>query len=447
MSLTISAGPAADRMADRTLANLEKIAAGSPIDTYLDANPETKERFEQVGRSKRRPPMTSTKDMRPAPQAVQPPKTNTGPALEKYRGGYRGLIPITHFKVKELQPVDYLYAGLGAIVFSGPNDVGKSSVTERLGARVLLGTTDGIWKGEPHGVLFVLSEDDPGMVRQAMKAQGVTDFIMERKLFVYVTADNDKVEEGDYDVVTLPDDVPWLMEQCAKHDIRLVVFDAVVDCMPGVNLNDRADVSRVFKPLNKWGAESNILVVLVHHNTKGRDGTAKQAVSGSAAFTDKPRIVVSLDKDQKDGTRVMQLVKVKGRSDNPSFTYDFETREIEIGEGKRKPVGIVTKITPTDTSVDDIRNKNAAEADADKPERTSNNEVIDWLVDWLSENGPHRFEDIQTAAAELGYDKKQLSNARQRAKRPWIASVPDPEWKGKGVKRVWSILETDPAND
>lgn len=368
-----------------------------------------------------------------------------GVKLEKGRNDYHGLRSIADFHTKRLKQVDYLYAGLGAILFSGPNDVGKSSVVEQLAARVLLGTTQGVWAGQPYGVLFIMSEEDPGMVKQAMQAHGVSLNVMRQRLFTYVTNDNENVSSSDYDTVNLPADVPMLQRLCEQNDIRMVVFDALADCMPGVNLYALDDVNKVFKPLNKWGAEADILIVGVHHNNKSLDGSAKQAVGGSAAFTNKPRIVVSLDQ-AKDGTRIMQLVKVKGRSDKPSYTYEFETRYVDTDDGDHKPVGIVTRITPTDKTVDDVRSeKNAAQAEAMKPEHASSNEVIDWVVEYLSEHESASFKQLAEAAKSEGYTTKQLSNARQRAKSPWIVSVPDDKHKGRGQQRVWRLSESNPS--
>ena len=368
-----------------------------------------------------------------------------GVKLEKGRNDYHGLRSIADFHTKRLKQVDYLYAGLGAILFSGPNDVGKSSVVEQLAARVLLGTTQGVWAGQPYGVLFIMSEEDPGMVKQAMQAHGVSLNVMRQRLFTYVTNDNENVSSSDYDTVDLPADVPMLQRLCEQNDIRMVVFDALADCMPGVNLYALDEVNKVFKPLNKWGAEDDILIVGVHHNNKSLDGSAKQAVGGSAAFTNKPRIVVSLDQ-AKDGTRVMQLVKVKGRSDKPSYTYEFETRYVDTDDGDHKPVGIVTRITPTDKTVDDVRSeKNAAQAEAMKPEHASSNEVIDWVVEYLSEHESASFKQLAEAAKSEGYTTKQLSNARQRAKSPWIVSVPDDKHKGRGQQRVWRLSESNPS--
>lgn len=368
-----------------------------------------------------------------------------GVKLEKGKTDYHGLRSIADFHTKRLQQVDYLYAGLGAILFSGPNDVGKSSVVEQLAARVLLGTTEGVWAGQPYGVLFIMSEEDPGMVKQAMQAHGVSLNVMRQRLFTYVTNDNENVSSSDYDTVDLPADVPMLQRLCEQNDIRMVVFDALADCMPGVNLYALDEVNKVFKPLNKWGAEDDILIVGVHHNNKSLDGSAKQAVGGSAAFTNKPRIVVSLDQ-AKDGTRVMQLVKVKGRSDKPSYTYEFETRFVDTDDGDHKPVGIVTRISPTDKTVDDVRSeKNAAQAEALKPEHASSNEVIDWVVEYLSEHESASFKQLAEAAESEGYTTKQLSNARQRAKSPWIVSVPDDKHKGRGQQRVWRLSESNPS--
>lgn len=368
-----------------------------------------------------------------------------GVKLEKGKTDYHGLRSIADFHTKRLQQVDYLYAGLGAILFSGPNDVGKSSVVEQLAARVLLGTTEGVWADQPYGVLFIMSEEDPGMVKQAMQAHGVSLNVMRQRLFTYVTNDNENVSSSDYDTVDLPADVPMLQRLCEQNDIRMVVFDALADCMPGVNLYALDEVNKVFKPLNKWGAEDDILIVGVHHNNKSLDGSAKQAVGGSAAFTNKPRIVVSLDQ-AKDGTRIMQLVKVKGRSDKPSYTYEFETRYVDTDDGDHKPVGIVTRISPTDKTVDDVRSeKNAAQAEAMKPEHASSNEVIDWVVEYLSEHESASFKQLAEAAESEGYTTKQLSNARQRAKSPWIVSVPDDKHKGRGQKRVWRLSESNPS--
>ncbi|XTQ35524.1 AAA family ATPase [Bifidobacterium dentium] len=131
-------------------------------------------------------------------------------------------------------------------------------MAEKLAAEVLLGTTAGIWNGIPHGVLFVLTEEDPGIIKNAMRALGVSDAIMRQRLFTYVSSESQNLADSDYDTVRLPEDATFLRSECAKHDIRLIVFDALADCMEGSRLSDRGDVSRVLAPLNKWAQEDNV---------------------------------------------------------------------------------------------------------------------------------------------------------------------------------------------
>ena len=119
---------------------------------------------------------------------------------------------------------------------------------------------------------------------------------------------------------------------------------------------------------------------------------------------------------------------------------------MDTDDGYHKPVGIVTRITPTDKTVDDVRSeKNAAQAEAMKPEHASSNEVIDWVVEYLSEHESASFKQLAEAAKSEGYTTKQLSNARQRAKSPWIVSVPDDKHKGRGQQRVWRLSESNPS--
>lgn len=360
-------------------------------------------------------------------------------------GGCWGIAPISHYRTKRTQQVGILYAGLGFTLFSGPNDVGKSAVAHWIAAQVLTGKAEGVWYGRAHGVLYVLSEEDPGMIRQAMQAHGLTDADMDRAGLYFLAVQDAAGAAADYDTVDLasPDTVEYLRSMCRTADIRMVVFDALVDCMPGANLSDRADVSRVLKLLNKWGNEDDMLLIGIHHNNKGLEGNAKSAVAGSAAFTDKPRVVVSMDQ-AKDGTRVLQLVKVKGRPDKPAYAYEFGTRFVDTDDGEHKPVGIITHVEPTTLGVDQIRA--VAQQEAAAPSRTPDNEVSEWLADYL-DDGPAPFKQIaKDAKEEAGYTKTQLDNARRRMSSPWVVSRPDTSHVGRGRPRLWELSNEPPTD-
>ena len=141
----------------------------------------------------------------------------------------------------------------------------------------------------------------------------------------------------------------------------------------------------------------------------------------------------------------MQLVKVKGRSDHPAYRYDFETRSIELDSGGRELIGIVTKVTPTDTTIDKVRaEKNPAAIAAAKAEddrRAADHEVLDWLTDYLSDGQPVSFKTIKADAMEQnGYTERQLRNAKD-SEDSGIVSEPDPNHKGKGRAYAWRLSD------
>jgi hypothetical protein len=359
---------------------------------------------------------------------------DTTTPLHPHQGEFRGLRSIASFRSKHYKYVDYLPVGQGSILFVGGNDLGKTAVWCRLAARVLLGTTEGAWNGTPKGVLVILSEDDPGKIKDVMHAHGVTDFLMERLLFTFVTSDSQQAQNGDYDTVSLPEDADFLRGLCRQYGIGMVVFDALIDSMPHARLNDRADVSRAFKPLNKWGGEDEILIVGIHHNNKGNEGNAKQAVSGSTAFTDKPRVVVSFDRTDDD-RYVMQLIKVKGRPDNPSYEYTFHTRQVDSDDGSTNSVGIITDIRHSDIQLDALRAKRIA-SPANESKRAANGDIADWLDDYLGEDKIPFDQLRKDALSQEGYSAEQLRNAR-KASNGRILTMKDPDYQGRGQRFLW----------
>lgn len=366
--------------------------------------------------------------------AVQFKQNDTNKLITHYMGGYRGLRSINDFKTIKTDYVDFMPLRRGFAIASGPNDVGKSSVIEHLAARVLLGTTSGKWHGVPRGVVFVLSEESPSDIKSVMTAQGVSDWIMQRKLFTYINGDTLE----DYDTLSIPRDVDFLRGLCTDNDIGMIVFDAFVDCLDDAHLNDRKDVGDAIKPLNAWGNEEDVLLIGIHHNNKSYEGTAKQAVAGSSAFTDKPRTVMSFDKNDTDDT-IMQLVKIKGTSLHPAFTCKWLTKTITKDDGNEDSIGIVDRIVPADVSIDDIR-RSKTQAPPNENARADDNEVLDWIVDYLDEDKVPFDQIKKDASSQEGYTPKQLQNARDRSDGK-IRTMKDPDYEGRGQRYLWFVSD------
>ena len=120
------------------------------------------------------------------------------------------------------------------------------------------------------------------MIRAQLQAHGLTDEQLSRAhtlTMPELTTTEDDCSE--YAAPILPKHVPMLRKICMDLDIRMVVIDTLVDCIGGANSNNRDDMAKVVAALNHWAASDNILVVSIHHNIKGNDGTAKQAAAGA----------------------------------------------------------------------------------------------------------------------------------------------------------------------
>ncbi|WP_190973047.1 AAA family ATPase [Bifidobacterium rousetti] len=431
MSLTISAGPAADRMADRTLANLEKIAAGSPIDTYLDAHPETKAKFEQVGRSKRRPPMPSVKDMQQPRHDVLPPKTPRQPERRV------ALTPAGSVAKKRPRFLDDPMIPTGVItLMAGRSGVSKSTLSLSRAALATRGLLDGDWKHVPVNVAVSGIEDSLSMQRMRLEAAGAD---LTRVSFLTMR-DGDGPDGG----VRIPDDLPQIEAAFTASHVGLWIIDPITSAMDG-DSNKRDDVRRALDPLADMADRLGIAIVGILHFNKG-GGYASDKISGSHAFRDVIRSLLLVAKDDENGDCVVTIDKSSyTTAQGISYSYGIISQDVTDDDGQAFAVPKITGFMPTERSVDEVINRNITQDATDAP-RTERGEVLEWLTEYLRE-GPAPYKEIATAASAEGYSKRQLTNARERSSDPWIITEPDPEYEGRGQKRVWKLSYTDPKAD
>ncbi|MCI1936194.1 MAG: AAA family ATPase [Bifidobacteriaceae bacterium] len=326
--------------------------------------------------------------------------------------------------------VDFLPLGVGHTLFSGDGALGKSSVAQRLAYRVATGTSSGAWSGEAHGVLFILSEDGGGDVKNAMSAYGMNDT---SNVYVYTEATDPTLEDAEAATVRLPDDIPYLREMCRRLDIRLIIIDALSDSMAGMNLNRHADVGAVVTELGHWSQNDDVLVIGIHHNGKSMT-RAKLSPVGSEAFTNKSRTLVSFEKTDDDHY-VFQLTKANRIKGNPSYEYHFAERTVFSDEGPT-PVGIIDSITPTDMDVDAIR---ASKAEFAAQTEEEGNPAREFILDYLNEQGGESpAKDILREGRAQGFNETELKNARGRSRDPRIVTRKS---GGTGKGWVWAIEE------
>ena len=317
--------------------------------------------------------------------------------------------------------IDFRPLGRGHELDSGPDDCGKTALAVYSAARIVAGTAEGPWKGEPHDVLFILTEDTPEMIKAQMEALGLTDEQFKR-VHRFTQSDINELSGDRPDDATpvFPRHVPLLREMCRNADIRMVVIDTLVDCIGGANSNNRDDMAKVVAALNHWAASDNILVVSIHHNIKGNDGTAKQAAAGAGTLTQKSRTVVAFDIDGEPSDpsslrHYFQLPKIKGRADHPSFEFRFSAKTMTMDDGTTEKVPYVTEVLPSDVSIDELRAKRRT--DAEPPMDTDEkSEIAAELYGYLLEHEKHQFTaEVQKWAEGKGWTAKNLRKVYREA--------------------------------
>ncbi len=364
-------------------------------------------------------------------------------------------------------------------LIAGRAGVSKSTLSIDIAAKATLGKLTGDWQHQPVTVAFAAIEDDMGMQKARLQAAGAD---MNRVLFLTVddTRDGSTVSTG----LQLPDDTATLRDTLREHDVKLLVIDPITSCIDG-NTDKRDDVRRSLDPLAATAQELGIADTLREHdvkllvidpitscidgNTDKRDdvrrsldplaataqelgiaiigilhfnkggGYASDKVSGSHAFRDTVRSLILVAKDDETGECVVTLDKSSYTpQQGASYKYTLAPRFITDDNGERMEVPIIAGFTPTDTNVNEVINRNVTGGDTTG--RTADNEVADWLTAYLAENGPTSFKQIAADAKDAeGYTSEQLRNARKRAREPLIVTVRDPEYKGKGQRRLWQL--------
>ena len=338
-----------------------------------------------------------------------------------YDGKVWGVPSLARARTRSYPLIDFRPLGRGHELDSGPDDCGKTALAVWSAARIITGTAEGPWHGEPHGVLFILTEDTPDMIRAQLQAHGLTDEQLSRAhtlTMPELTTTEDDCSE--YAAPILPKHVPMLRKICMDLDIRMVVIDTLVDCIGGANSNNRDDMAKVVAALNHWAASDNILVVSIHHNIKGNDGTAKQAAAGAGTLTQKSRTVVAfdIDGDPSDPSSLrhyFQLPKIKGRADHPSFEFRFSSKTMTMDDGTTEKVPYVTEVLPSDVSIDELRAKRRT--DAEPPmDADEKSEIAAELYGYILDHGKHMFTaDVQKWADGRGWTAKNLRKVYREA--------------------------------
>ena len=144
----------------------------------------------------------------------------------------------------------------------GPPGAGKSLLAPFLAYRIAQGEPFFGLRTKQGPVVYVAAEDESGMasrMRALRGRHGSASFLL---------------TQGVSDLNAGSPDLAWLMAEVERVRPALVVIDTLAMAWPGLEENAAESMGRVVtvaRRLTEWGAA----VLLVHHDTKARDGTPR----------------------------------------------------------------------------------------------------------------------------------------------------------------------------
>ena len=127
---------------------------------------------------------------------------------------------------------------------------------------------------------------------------------------VVIRSDGTPKEFSINEIHTLQRFIESLEEQYGPGYVKLVIFDPITAFMGDIDEFKNNQVRATFRPMARLAEEKNFTWVGVGHPKKGAEmGRAKDAFSGSIAYTNAARLLWNFYHDRESGVRRMLLAK------------------------------------------------------------------------------------------------------------------------------------------
>ncbi len=254
-------------------------------------------------------------------------------AVKKIRkGSIRNHLEATPVSSIKIKPVRWLWQyrlrmpGLSLAV--GKPDIGKSQFAVWLAAQVSNGTLDGDLKGQPHGVIYVATEDE------------FEDTIAPR--LVAAGADLDRVfrvdsteQPGKNYCVSMVRDLDEIHRLITDHDVKLLILDPLMEVFGGTEWNKQEQVRPALAPLRDMLTEVNCAALGLMHFRKAFSDDVLTQVSGSGAWGQVIRSGVAFITDPDADEKTVVMSQLKGNhspAGQESLTYTFQAAYVETEE-------------------------------------------------------------------------------------------------------------------
>jgi hypothetical protein len=271
--------------------------------------------------------------------AGEPPSRLTGQAK---------LVPLMTADKLLTTETEYLWRpylpASGIALLTGESESGKSTAITAVAAQVTGGPMlEGKRDRPPGRVLVFGSEEDMGSTcKPRLEAAGAD---LSRVIFGDIGQDGKRVER-----LRLPDDTRHLRARVTDSGISLVTIDPLTGYLgDAVDERSNRQVREMLTQLADLAHELNVLILYTIHPRKSTQGGMKARVSGVAAWTEVPRVMVGFGRDpDRPEQRVLTMVKNSLGPDKPSRLFSI----VDFEGAPRFVLGKVTSLTAEDIGGD-----------------------------------------------------------------------------------------------
>jgi hypothetical protein len=338
----------------------------------------------------------------------EPATPSAAPDERKPRARTLQLTPASAIRPR---PVVWLWDGrlaLGTLaLLAGREGIGKSTAAYWVAARVTRGELPGASYGKPKAVLIAATEDswEHTIVPRLMAANADLD-----RVFRVEVRTADDIHVG----LSLPHDLHSLEDAARQTDSGLLLLDPLMSRLGEQDTHKDSEVRIALEPLVALADRIGLAVLGIMHHNKSGSTDPLQLVMGSKAFTAVARSVHTVVIDPDDDTEQRKLFGTPknnlGRTDLPTLTFTIASTPVETDYGTAW-TGRLVWGADLDESIGSVMGRAT-----DGTDKTATGEAADWLLDFLSVEGPVSSARVKAEGAKVGHSQDALKRARQRIK-------------------------------
>lgn len=321
------------------------------------------------------------------------------------RAGVRRLSDVTPERVEWLWP-GYLPRGK-LVMIDGDPSAGKSTLTTDLAGRCSTGSPwpDGSLGIHPAAVVLLSAEDGlADTIRPRLDAAGADTTRVFALTAVPVTGEDGEVS---YRPPSLPHDLDVLEDLIVNRHAALVIVDVLMAYLDSrTDSHKDQDVRVVLAQLAAVAERTGACIILVRHLNKSGGGSPLYRGGGSIGIIGAARAGYLVGRDPEDETRrILACTKLNIGVEPAPLAYRLVSDELHgcaRVEWETEPVDGMTAAALLGTPLD-------------VEERSERNEAVEWLREYLQEQGGDAQPgDVRRAADAAGLTWRTVQRARPR---------------------------------